>query len=59
MLGKFKIIPRGINLVLIAIATTLLIVYQGVAMDHTGYEVWGSDQSNSVVGIETIGTDGE
>jgi len=58
MLGKFKIIPRGINLVLSAIATTLLIVYQGVAMDHTGYEVWGSDQSNSVVGIETIGTDG-
>lgn len=58
MLDKFKIIPRGINLVLIAIATTLLIVYQGVAMDHTGYEVWGSDQSNSVVGTETVGTDG-
>ncbi|WP_069791727.1 hypothetical protein A5482_013015 [Cyanobacterium sp. IPPAS B-1200] len=58
MLEKFKIIPRGINLVLIAIATTLLIVYQGVAMDHTGYEVWGSDQSNSVAGIETVGTDG-
>ncbi|AFZ47924.1 hypothetical protein Cyast_1971 [Cyanobacterium stanieri PCC 7202] len=62
MLNKLKIIPRGINLVLIAIATTLLIVYQGVAMDHTeydtGYEVWGSDQSNSVVGIQTVGTDG-
>ncbi|MGY6529760.1 MAG: hypothetical protein ACXITR_07495 [Cyanobacterium sp.] len=58
MLEKFRIIPRGINLGLIAIATTLLIVYQGFAMDDIGYEVWGSDQSNSVVGVETVGTHG-
>lgn len=62
MKNLVKLWRKPIGLGLIAIATTFLIVSQvGISQVFTNdnsYEIWGSDQSNSVSGVETPGIKG-
>ena len=46
------------KLLLIAIAAILLIASPVFSKNSKGYEIWGSDQSNSVANVESRGVDG-
>ncbi|BAQ66758.1 hypothetical protein [Geminocystis sp. NIES-3709] len=56
-MNPLKYLKKFIALISIAIVTTLLIIYQGIAANPS-YEIWGSDQSNSVAGMEKAGVKG-
>ncbi|MCH8505958.1 MAG: hypothetical protein LAT50_16800, partial [Ectothiorhodospiraceae bacterium] len=63
MLNPMKWLRKPINLVLIGVATTLCVISQvtdsqAVAPQNSSYEIWGSDQSNSVPGIDSLGIEG-
>ncbi|WP_017304200.1 hypothetical protein [Spirulina subsalsa] len=63
MSNPLKWLRKPINLVLMAIATTLFVISQvtisqALAPHENHYEIWGSDQSNSVPGVESLGVQG-
>ncbi|MCT7961800.1 hypothetical protein NG791_14080 [Laspinema sp. D1] len=63
MLNLMKWLRKPINLVLIGVATALFVisqmtVSQAFTPNENHYEIWGSDQSNSVSGVEGFGVKG-
>ncbi len=58
MVNILRFFKKPFTLLLVTIATTLLIISQGVAIDTKGYEIWGSDQSNSAPNIQSVGVEG-
>lgn len=63
MLTLMKWLQKPINLVLIGVATALFSIFQvtgsqAAAPHDTSYEIWGSDQSNSVPGLDSLGVEG-